>query len=56
MNEFKTDNSKVYVSAKTVLKIFIPDLTSLDQSIEELITANLEEHDTNLKFVYISYF
>ena len=54
--EFKTNNSKVYVSAKTVLKIFIPDLTSLDQNIEELITANLEEHDTNLKFVYISYF
>ena len=54
--EFKTNNSKVYVSAKTVLKIFIPDLTSLDQSIEELISANLEEHDTNLMFVYVSYF
>ena len=54
--EFKTDNSKVYVSAKTVLKMFIPDMTSLDQSIEELIKSNLEEHNTNLKFVYVSYF
>ena len=54
--EFKTDNSKVYVSAKTVLKMFIPDMSSLDQSIEELIQRNLEEHETNLKFVYVSYF
>ena len=54
--KFKTNNSKVYIFAKTVLKLYIPDMTSLDQSIEELITANLDEHDTNLKFVYVSYF
>lgn len=54
--EFKTSNSKVYVSAKTVLKVFIPDMLSLDQTIEDLITTNISEHGTNLKFVYVSYF
>lgn len=53
--EFTTDSSKVYISSSTVMKVFVPDYSSLDTSIENLISSAIDEDCSIVKFVFITY-
>lgn len=56
--EFTTQcySSKVYVSSSTVIKVFVPDYSSLDTTIEGLIASAIDEEDCScVKFVFITY-
>lgn len=54
--EFQTDSSKVYVSSSTVIKVFVPDYSSLNTTIEDLISSAIDEEDCSMvKFVFVSY-
>lgn len=54
--EFKTDTTKVYVSASTVVKMFVPDFSSLDTTLESLITSAIDETNiNNVKYVFVTY-
>lgn len=54
--EFKTDTSKVYVSSSTVVKVFVPDFSSLNTPIDTLIASAIDESDCkNVKYVFVSY-
>lgn len=49
-------SSKVYVSSSTVIKVFVPDYSSLDTTIEGLIASAIDEDDCSIvKFVFITY-
>lgn len=54
--EFKTDTSKVYVSSSTVVKVFVPDFSSLNTPIDTLIASAIDESDCkNVKYVFVAY-
>ena len=54
--EFRTDTSKIYVSSSTVVKIFVPDFSSLDTTLESLIASAIDETNTNMvKYVFVTY-
>ena len=54
--QFTTNTSKVYVSSSTVIKVFVPDYSSLDTTIEDLIASAIDEDDCGIvKFVFVSY-
>lgn len=54
--EFRTDSSKVYISSSTVIKVFVPDYSSLDTTIEDLIASAIDEEDCSIvKFVFVTY-
>ena len=52
--EFRTDKSKIYVSSKTVVKLVIHDVKSMN--IIELIKNTINELNTRLKFIYFCEF
>lgn len=52
--EFRTDRSKIYVASKTIIKLVIHDVKSMN--VIELIEDTINELDTRLKFVYYSDF
>ena len=52
--EFRTDKSKIYVAAKTVIKIVMHDIKSMN--IIDLIEDTINELNTRLKFVYFTEF
>ena len=52
--EFRTDKSKIYVASKTIVKLVIHDIKSMD--VIELIEYTLNELNTRLKFVYFTEF
>ena len=54
--QFTTNTSKIYVSSSTVIKVFVPDYSSLDTTIDDLIASAIDEEDcSNVKFVFVSY-
>lgn len=54
--QFTTNTSKVYVSSSTVIKVFVPDYSSLDTTIDGLIASAIDEEDCSMvKFVFVSY-
>ena len=52
--EFRTDRSKIYVASKTIIKLVIHDVKSMN--IIELIEDTINELNTRLKFVYFTEF
>ena len=52
--EFRTDRSKIYVASKTIIKIVIHDVKSMN--VIELIEDTINELNTRLKFVYFTEF
>ena len=52
--EFRTDKSKIYVASKTVVKLVIHDVKSMN--IIELIKNTINELNTRLKFIYFCEF
>ena len=52
--EFRTDKSKIYVASKTVVKMVIHDVKSMN--VTELIDNTINELNTRLKFVYFTDF
>lgn len=52
--EFRTDRSKIYVASKTIIKLVIHDVKSMN--VIELIEDTINELDTRLKFVYFTDF
>ena len=52
--EFRTDKSKIYVASKTVAKLVIHDVKSMN--VTELIENTINELNTRLKFVYFTDF
>lgn len=46
--EFRTDTSKIYVSSSTVVKIFVPDFSSLDTTLESLIASAIDEGESTI--------
>lgn len=52
--EFRTDKSKIYVASKTVIKLIIHDISSIDYI--DLIEDTINELNTRLKFVYFTEF
>lgn len=52
--EFRTDRSKIYVASKTVIKLVIHDVKSMNAI--ELIEDTINELNTRLKFVYFTDF
>lgn len=54
--EFRTDTSKIYVSSSTVVKIFVPDFSSLDTTLESLIASAIDESTCSIvKYVFVTY-
>lgn len=54
--EFKTSTSKVYISAKNVVKVIVVDFVSLGKTIDEIIKEAIEDDIDIVKFVFVSYF
>ena len=52
--EFRTDRSKIYVASKTVVKMVIHDVKSMN--VDELIEDTINELNTRLKFIYFCEF
>ena len=52
--EFRTDKSKIYVASKTVIKLIIHDISSIDYI--DLIEDTINELNTRLKFIYFTEF
>ena len=52
--EFRTDKSKIYVASKTVIKMVVHDINSMN--IIDLIEDTINELNTRLKFVYFTDF
>ena len=52
--EFRTDKSKIYVASKTVVKLVIHDVKSMN--VIDLIEDTINELNTRLKFVYFTDF
>lgn len=52
--EFRTDKSKIYVASKTIVKMVIHDIKSMN--VIELIEDTINELNTRLKFVYFTDF
>lgn len=52
--EFRTDRSKIYVASKTVIKLVIHDVKSMN--VRELIEDTINELNTRLKFIYFTEF
>ena len=52
--EFRTDRSKIYVASKTVIKMVMHDIKSMN--IIDLIEDTINELNTRLKFVYFTDF
>ena len=52
--EFRTDKSKIYVASKTIVKLIIHDIKSMN--VVELIENTINELNTRLKFVYFTDF
>lgn len=52
--EFRTDRSKIYVASKTVVKMIIHDINSMN--VNELIEHTINEMNTRLKFIYFCEF
>ena len=52
--EFRTDKSKIYVASKTVVKLIIHDVKSMN--VNELIEDTINELNTRLKFIYFCEF
>ena len=52
--EFRTDRSKIYVASKTVVKMVIHDINSMN--VNELIEDTINELNTRLKFIYFCEF
>ena len=52
--EFRTDKSKIYVASKTIIKMVMHDIKSMN--IIELIEDTINELNTRLKFVYFTDF
>ena len=52
--EFRTDRSKIYVASKTIVKLVIHDINSMN--IIDLIEDTINELNTRLKFVYFTEF
>ena len=48
--EFRTDKSKIYVASKTVVKLVIHDVKSMN--VIELIENTINELNTRLKFIH----
>jgi putative heme degradation protein len=55
--EFKTMNSKVYVSSSNVVKILIPDYESVSEtsSLEDIIHEAIEDDLSIVKLVFVGY-
>ena len=52
--EFRTDRSKIYVASKTVVKMIIHDINSMN--VNDLIEDTINELNTRLKFIYFCEF
>ena len=52
--EFRTDRSKIYVASKTIVKMVVHDVKSMN--VIELIEDTINELNTRLKFVYFTEF
>ena len=52
--EFRTDKSKIYVASKTVVKLVIHEVKSMN--VIEIIENTINELNTRLKFVYFTNF
>lgn len=52
--EFRTDKSKIYVASKTVVKMVIHDINSMN--VNDLIEDTINELNTRLKFIYFCEF
>lgn len=52
--EFRTDRSKIYVASKTVVKMVIHDINSMN--VNDLIEDTINELNTRLKFIYYTEF
>ena len=52
--EFRTDRSKIYVASKTIIKLVIHDVKSMN--VIELIEDTINELNSRLKFVYFTEF
>ena len=52
--EFRTDRSKIYVASKTIIKLVIHDVKSMN--VTELIEDTINELNTRLKFIYFTEF
>ena len=52
--EFRTDKSKIYVASKTIVKLVIHDVKSMD--VIDLVEDTINELNTRLKFVYFTEF
>ena len=52
--EFRTDKSKIHVVSKTVIKMVVHDVKSMN--VIELIEDTINELNTRLKFVYFTEF
>ena len=48
--EFQTNSSKIYVAARTVIKLVIHDVNNIN--IDEIITSAISEYDTRMKYIY----
>ena len=53
--EFKTKNSKVYITANSVMKVMVPDYESLEQSLEDIVTSAIEDDLSIVKLVFVAY-
>ena len=52
--EFRTNRSKIYVASKTVIKLIIHDINSMN--VNDLIEDTINELNTRLKFIYYTDF
>lgn len=52
--EFRTNRSKIYVASKTVVKMIIHDINSMN--VNDLIEDTINELNTRLKFIYFCEF
>lgn len=52
--EFRTDRSKIFVASKTVVKMIIHDINSMN--VNDLIEDTINELNTRLKFIYYTDF
>ena len=52
--EFRTDKSKIYIASKTIVKLVIHDVKSMN--VSEIIENTINELNTRLKFVYFTEF
>ena len=52
--EFRTTRSKIYVASKTVVKMIIHDINSMN--VNDLIEDTINELNTRLKFIYFCEF